>query len=279
MEIFNATSYVCSGVRIDELGPDEATDVLLASHFGHGLRFHLCNSYTLSLALRDRRYRELLNQSNYNFADGHYVAMVGRWRGRRLLRSRVYGPNLMVRTIDVGRQRGLRHFLYGGTPETAPLLAAALLQRFAGAQIVGCESAPFRDLTTDEEQRLIQRVHQVRPDILWVGLGTPRQDQFVARYAAQLRCSVVPVGAAFDFISGTKRSAPRFAQRVGMEWAFRLMQEPVRLWRRYLFGIPTFVVGVLTDPWYENRAYQAESRASSNGSSDLQGGPVNVTRE
>jgi len=272
VEVSNATtSYVCSGVRIDEVGPDEATDVLLASRFGHGLRFHLCNSYTLSLALRDRHYREMLNQSNYNFADGHYVAMVGRWRGRRLLRSRVYGPSLMVRTIDAGRQRGLRHYLYGGTPETVPLLAAAINERFAGAQIVGYESAPFRDLTADEEQRLVQRVHQAQPDILWVGLGTPRQDQFVARYAERLRCSVVPVGAAFDFISGTKRSAPPFAQRVGMEWLFRLMQEPVRLWRRYLFGIPTFLVGVLTDPWYENRADPAESRAPAEPS-DPQGG-------
>lgn len=266
-----ATSFICSGVRIDEVGPEEATEVLLASRFGHALRFHLCNAYTLSLALRDRPYREMLNQSNYNFADGHYVAMVGRWRGSRLLRSRVYGPSLMLRTVAAGRRQGLRHYLYGGTPETVSLLAAALGERSAGARIVGYESAPFRDLTAEEEQRLIQRVHEARPDILWVGLGTPRQDKFVARYAEQLRCSVVPVGAAFDFIAGTKRSAPALAQRFGMEWLFRLTQEPVRLWRRYLFGIPTFLVGVLTDPWYQSRTSQADGRPRS---SDPAGGPT-----
>lgn len=259
MEQAIATSYVCSGVRIDEIGPDEATGLLLRSRFGISRRFHLCNAYTLSIALRDLKYRELLNHSDVNFADGHYVALVGRWRGRRVLQERVYGPSLMLQTMDAGRERKLRHYLYGATPETVSLLASVMRQRFDGVEIVGIESPPFRSLTAEEEDELIERVRQAQPDIIWVGLGTPRQDLFVAQYTARLGCSVVPVGAAFDFNSGTKRSAPPFAQKAGMEWLFRFMQEPVRLWRRYLFGIPAFIVGVATDRWYKDRMQQATS--------------------
>jgi len=240
-------SYLCCSVRIDGYGPDAAVATLLESRYGQARGAHLCNSYTLALALRDPVYREVLNSGDLNFADGHYVAMVGRWRGQKDLTERVYGPDLMKRTMDLGRERGLRHYLYGAKPKTVQRLAEVLRERYPGVQIVGVESPPFRPLTEKEEAELAARVAEARPDILWVGTGTPRQDEFVARYTSMLRCTVVPVGAAFDFHSGNKKAAPRWIQRAGFEWLFRFAQEPRRLWRRYLIGIPVFIFGVVTD--------------------------------
>ncbi len=241
--------FRCCGVLIDGLDPAGAVDALLESRFGAPRRTHLCNAYTLSLALRDREYQRLLNDADINFSDGHYVAMVGRRRGQAGMTERVYGPDLMLQTMDQGRARGLRHYLYGASPETVARLAAALRDRLPGVDIVEAESPPFRPLTAEESDDLVRRVHDLKPDVFWVGLGTPRQDQFVAAYAERLQCTVVPVGAAFDFWSGTKPMAPAFVRRHGLEWAYRLATEPRRLWKRYLVGNPTFVYGVLTDRW------------------------------
>ena len=153
----------------------------------------------------------------------------------------------MLATMDRGRELGLRHYLYGTTPATVTRLADRLRVRFPGIDIVGMEAPPFRPLTPAEEDELASRIEAAKPDIVWVGVGTPRQDAFVARQASRLGCTLVPVGAAFDFNSGTKRSAPAIVQRMGMEWLYRFAKEPRRLWRRYLIGIPVFIGGVLVD--------------------------------
>ncbi len=246
-------SYVCCGVRLDGVGPESAVRALLDSRYGHARGVHLCNSYTLALAVRDIEYRQVLNSGDLNLADGHYVAMVGRWRGQADLTGRVYGPDLMLNTMDRGREIGLRHYLYGTTPETVQRLADTLAERYPGITIVGVEAPPFRKLRAHEELELAERISAARPDILWVGVGTPRQDRFVADHTRRLACTVVPVGAAFDFNSGTKKSAPDFVKRAGLEWLYRFAQEPRRLWRRYLIGIPTFIWGVLTDPFRRSR--------------------------
>ncbi len=242
-------TFVCCGVRIDAVTPVSAADAVLASRYGEPRRTHLCNAYTLSLAIRDRDYRALLNDSDLNFADGHYVAMVGRRRGHPEMTERAHGPTLMLDALDRGREHGLRHYLYGASPETVAKLADALTDRFPGVQIVGVESPPFRPLTDEEEEALVERARAARPDVFWVGIGTPRQDEFVGAYTARLDCTVVPVGAAFDFHAGVKPLAPAFLQRNGLEWAYRLATEPRRLWKRYLIGNPIFVYGALTDRW------------------------------
>ncbi|MGH3737427.1 MAG: WecB/TagA/CpsF family glycosyltransferase [Micromonosporaceae bacterium] len=239
--------FTCCRVRITGVDPRGAVDTLLTSRYGQPRRTHLCNAYTLSLALRDKAYRELLNGADANFADGHYVAMVGRRRGQPRMTERVYGPDLMLATMDAGREHGLRHYLYGASPETVAKLEAALSERLPGVEIVAAESPPFRPLTDAESDDLVRRAAELKPDLFWVGLGTPTQDRFVAEYAVRLGCTVVPVGAAFDFWSGNKPMAPKLVQKYGMEWAYRLATEPRRLWKRYLVGNPLFVIGVLTD--------------------------------
>jgi N-acetylglucosaminyldiphosphoundecaprenol N-acetyl-beta-D-mannosaminyltransferase len=242
-------TFVCCGVHIAAVTRAPAADLVLASAYGTPRSTHLCNAYTLSLAVRDPQYRALLNKADINFADGHYVAMAGRKRGHPDMSGRVYGPDLMADTIDAGRAKNLRHYLYGASPETIAALATALTERYPGVQLVGVESPPFRPLSTEEQDALVARVAEAKPDVFWVGLGTPRQDEFVAAFTDRLDCTVVPVGAAFDFHAGVKPSAPEFLQRHGMEWAYRLATEPRRLWKRYLIGNPVFIYGTLTDRW------------------------------
>jgi N-acetylglucosaminyldiphosphoundecaprenol N-acetyl-beta-D-mannosaminyltransferase len=242
-------TFVCCGVRIGALTREPAAALVVESQYGQARRTHLCNAYTLSLAVRDPEYRALLNAADINFADGHYVAMVGRKRGYPNMAARVYGPDLMADVIDQGRTKGLKHYLYGASPETVAKLAEELSTRYPGVEFVGVESPPFRPLSADEADALVERVAAAKPDVFWVGLGTPRQDRFVAEYTARLNCTVVPVGAAFDFHAGNKPSAPEFLQRHGLEWAYRLATEPRRLWKRYLVGNPIFIYGALTDRW------------------------------
>ncbi len=160
------------------------------------------------------------------------------------MRRRVYGPDLMLAAVRTGRIWGLRHYLYGSTPEVVGALARRLTSIAPGVQVVGAEAPPFRPLTEREQEELVERVGQARPDVVWVGLGTPRQDLFVDRFRDRLGTSLVGVGAAFDFLAGTKRQAPNWMQDGGLEWVFRLATEPWRLWRRYLIGNAMFLAGL-----------------------------------
>jgi N-acetylglucosaminyldiphosphoundecaprenol N-acetyl-beta-D-mannosaminyltransferase len=239
--------FTCCGVRVDALPPEAARESVLKSAFGVPRSVHLCNAYTLSLALRDASYRELLNTSDLNLADGQPVAFVGRRLGHDRLHSSVRGPGLMRDVLASGQVTGLRHYFYGSTPEVCELLTREIEQRFPAAKLVGVESAPFRALSADEEADLVRRVTSARPDIVWVGLGTPRQDEFLHAYRDRLGATLVAIGAGFDFLAGTKRMAPEWMQRRGLEWVFRLATEPRRLWRRYLVGNTLFVWGALRE--------------------------------
>ena len=139
-------------------------------------------------------------------------------------------------------RKGYRHFFYGGGPGLAERLAERLGERFDGLQIVGTWSPPFRDLTAAEELAMIDRIASSKPDIVWVGLSTPKQERWMARYIGRLPAAVlIGVGAAFDMHAGVKKQAPPWMQRSGLEWLFRLATEPRRLWRRYLTNNPRFV--------------------------------------
>lgn len=156
--------------------------------------------------------------------------------------GRVYGPDLMLALFDRGRSTGLRHYLFGGTPEILEKLEANMQARFPGANIVGRIAPPFRQATQEEEAGFAAEINGAQPDIIWVGLGTPKQELWMQRVRGQLNASMlIGVGAAFDFHAGVKRQAPRFIQRSGFEWLFRLACEPRRLGMRYAVSIPSFI--------------------------------------
>jgi N-acetylglucosaminyldiphosphoundecaprenol N-acetyl-beta-D-mannosaminyltransferase len=165
---------------------------------------------------------------------------MGRLRGHRV--ERVYGPDVMLAACERGQALGHSHFFYGGVDGVAEQLAARLRARFPALRVAGSYAPPFRPLTDDEEREIAARINSSGADIVWVGLGTPKQDYWVARFRPLLEAPVlIAVGAAFDFHAGRVRQAPRWMQRSGLEWLFRLSQDPQRLWRRYLVGNPRFV--------------------------------------
>lgn len=241
-------SFICCSVRIDAYPLGSAADALL-SHPDPpaGRAVHLCNAYTLSLARRDTELRHRLNQDALNLPDGMPLIWVGRRLGLDHLEGRVSGTELMLATMDRGRALGLRHYLHGSTEEVLIALESELRRRLPGLDIVGCDAPPFRELTTKEECALEQRLLGLRPDIVWVGLGTPKQDLFVHHFRHRVPSTFVAVGAAFDFLSGKKRRAPVWMQERGLEWVYRLACEPRRLGSRYLLGNLGFVGGVLRE--------------------------------
>jgi len=177
--------------------------------------------------------------------DGMPTVVVGRLRGHKEMK-RVYGPDLMLEMMRRSIPKGYTHFLYGGKEGVPGLLRERLTEMFPYLRIVGAVSPPFRPMTPDEEADLQRKVNAAAPDILWVGLGTPKQEFWMAQHAGKLDAKVmIGVGAAFDFHAGLVRQAPRWMQRMCLEWFFRLCMEPRRLWRRYLLTTPRFVYMIL----------------------------------
>lgn len=205
----------------------------------------------------DATFRKILNGSVLCTPDGMPMVWLGKLAGYREM-DRVYGPDLMEAVCAAGVAEGWRHFFYGGGPGVAEELRARLVARFPGLEVSGMFTPPFRALDAAEELSLRESVRRARPDILWVGLSTPKQEKFMAEYQARLEVPLmIGVGAAFDFHSGRVQQAPRWIQRSGMEWAFRLWQEPRRLWRRYLRNNPLFLARV-AQQWVGIRKYPLE---------------------
>ncbi len=192
-------------------------------------------------AYRDPDLRRIFNQSGMTTPDGMAIVWLLRLRGYRDV-CRVYGPDLMLETCRAGLRHGYRHFLYGGPEGVANALADKLRVQMPGIDIVGTHSPPFRDLTEEEDRFIINLINLATPDIVWVGLSTPKQERWMAAHLGRIEAPVmIGVGAAFDFLSGRKPQAPRWMQHAGLEWLFRLATEPRRLWPRYRL-YPLFVL-------------------------------------
>jgi len=191
---------------------------------------------------RDPEVRRIHNASGLTTPDGMPLVWLSWLNGHREV-DRVYGPDLMLALCERSVAKGYRHFFYGGAEGVPERLAANLQDRFPGLQVVGTCSPPFRPLTPEEDIQVIQMINQADPDIVWVGLSTPKQERWMAAHVGRLTAPVlIGVGAAFDFHAGLKKQAPRWMQRSGLEWLFRLLTEPRRLWRRYLVNNPLFVL-------------------------------------
>lgn len=237
----------CAGVPITSCARAAAAQEVIqraTSLLERGVDVHLCNAYTLALADKDEQFRTMLIRAGLNFPDGKAVVWANQLRHRDLAlpANRVYGPDLFLDVFEQGQVLGLRHYLLGSTPDVLSALVDNLRARFPAAQIVGSESPPFRPLTDAEEAEQRARLIESQAQVVWVGLGTPKQDEEVARLASELPLVFVAVGAAFDFVAGTKQQAPKWMQDRGLEWVFRLASEPGRLWKRYLFGNVRFVI-------------------------------------
>ncbi|MGF0244828.1 WecB/TagA/CpsF family glycosyltransferase [Rhodococcus erythropolis] len=212
---------------------------------GTGVSVRLSNSYCVSAAHSDRDYSAVLKGPGVNFADGTPVSWVMRLIGGTAsdhfgVRP-VRGPSFFEATLDKGRRYGLRHHFVGTTEETLSLLTDRVEELYPGIEVAGTYAPPFAAFSKEFVDDIITKVGPSAPDIVWVGLGAPKQDFVTKAIADRTDYVAVGVGAAFDFLAGTVSEAPSFVQNSGFEWLYRLASEPKRLWRRYLFGNSTFV--------------------------------------
>ena len=193
-------------------------------------------------AQKNPAFRSILNGSLLTTPDGMPTVWVGKRQGHSQMR-RVFGPDMMLEVCAMSVEKGYTHFLYGGTDGVAEQLKASLVRNFPGLRIVGTCTPPFRPLNETEREALKSQIASLKPDIFWVGLSTPKQERFMAEYLPQLETLVmVGVGAAFDVHTGRIQDAPHWMKTAGLQWLHRLAQEPRRLWRRYLYNNPRFVL-------------------------------------
>jgi len=224
---------------------DQTVDQVLRWAFkseplGHAV--HFANAYTIALASQDADYAEAINSGDLVCCDGTPVVWAGKWlpdpHGSEW--QRVYGPDVMTAVLEKSTARH-KHYLLGSTTDTLNLLRNKILQNYPNAKVVGMDSPPFRNATEQELSERNERIADSGANIVWVGLGTPKQDFEVERLKACLPVTALAVGAAFDFLAGTVPQAPPWMQKSGTEWLYRWSKEPKRLTKRYLWGNPTFV--------------------------------------
>jgi N-acetylglucosaminyldiphosphoundecaprenol N-acetyl-beta-D-mannosaminyltransferase len=234
------------GVGISILNLERARDII-AEALAAGRKGYITVTgvHGVSEAQADPEFRRILNQSFLCTPDGMPMVWMGKLAGHKEM-NRVYGPDLMELICEAGVAHGWKHFFYGGAPGVAEELKAKLEKRFPGVNVVGTFTPPFRLLNPQEECELSEAVACAKPDLFWVGLSTPKQERFMAAYLPKLDTKLmIGVGAAFDFHAGKVKQAPRWIQRSGLEWAYRLWQEPARLWKRYARNNPLFVARAL----------------------------------
>lgn len=194
---------------------------------------------------RDEALRKIHNNAGLVTPDGMPLVWLSKTAGHKHV-SRVYGPDLMLAVMEHSLKKGYKHFFYGGKEGVPELLRDKLIERFPGLQIVGTYSPPFRPLTDEEDAAICKQISDSGAHMVWIGLSTPKQERWMSAHLGKLDAPVMlGVGAAFDFHAGLKSQAPKWMQKSGLEWFFRLITEPRRLWKRYLVNNPLFVLSVL----------------------------------
>lgn len=237
------------GVEVSAINPDIAIRTISGWIEG-GSREYVCVTgvHGVIESHRDPCLKQIHNSAGLVTPDGMPLVWCGRFAGASRMR-RVYGPDLMLNVCRESVAAGWRHFLYGAADGVADELADNLRKWFPNVEIVGTHTPPFRDLTDEEIHQTAEMINRARPDIVWVGLSTPKQERWMSRFRGILDAPVlIGVGAAFDMHTGRVPQAPRWVGRLGLEWAFRLSVEPKRLWRRYLGSIPAFMIQIARRP-------------------------------
>lgn len=232
-------------VQVSAVNMDRAVG-LLDECIQQGKQGYVCVTgvHGVMEAQADPKFRDILNRAALNTPDGMPLSWVGWLQGFKKM-DRVYGPDFMMEVCRLSVERGYKQFLFGGQEGVAQLLAERLQKDFPGLQIAGTCTPPFRPMDAEEERELLALVEETRPDIFWVGLSTPKQERFMAAYMDRLGVPMmVGVGAAFDMHTGRLQDAPAWVKRLGMQWCYRLVQEPGRLWKRYLVNNPKFLFGI-----------------------------------
>jgi N-acetylglucosaminyldiphosphoundecaprenol N-acetyl-beta-D-mannosaminyltransferase len=234
------------GVGIHALNLDRTVE-LIEQAIASRTKGYVCvtNVHAVIEAQKDPIYKEVLNHSYLTLPDGRPTTWVGRSQGLKEM-EQVGGPELMLKFCEVSSGKRYTHFFYGGHPGVAEQLRDVLTRRYTGLRVIGVYTPPFRPLTQQEESQVVALLARLKPDVTWIGLGAPKQELFMSQYSGRLDTTLmIGVGAAFDMHTGRIKDAPLWMKGVGLAWFYRLVQEPRRLWRRYLETNPKFVYEIL----------------------------------
>lgn len=200
----------------------------------------VCSVHSLVTAKQDNSFNSIINKADLSTADGMPLVWMLRTRGFRG-QQRIYGPDLMWKYCERTAKTGHSVYLYGSSAGVLDRLQARLHEAFPALKIAGAYSPPFREMSEEEDRRIVDEINRSGAGVVFVGLGCPKQERWMAAHRGRIQATMIGVGAAFDFHAGTLRQAPRWIQRAGLEWLYRLMTEPRRLWRRYLYNNSFFV--------------------------------------
>lgn len=230
------------GVPVSVTTVEQVTDYL-ENHIDELRGQYICvgNVHTTVMAFEDADYMRVQRGAAFVLPDGKPLSVLSRKRGFSQA-GRVAGPDLMKQMFLRGTAgNGLRHFFYGATEETLRKLKEKLKAQYPGLQLAGMYAPPFRELTEEENGQVISLINAARPDMIWIGLGAPKQENWMSKHEGQLSGVMLGVGAGFDFHAGTVKRAPKWMQRLSLEWLYRLTQDPKRLWKRYLITNRKFI--------------------------------------
>jgi N-acetylglucosaminyldiphosphoundecaprenol N-acetyl-beta-D-mannosaminyltransferase len=242
---FTRSAALVLGVPIDALSWEDALNRLLAWAHSHDSRYVcICNVHVVVTASRDAAYRNVIQGSDMATPDGAPVAWMLRRQGFAQ-QTRISGPDLMQALCEHCAVGGVPVYFYGSTEATLAALELRLQTRFPELNIGGLESPPFRALTPEEDAQAIARINASGAGIVFVGLGCPKQEHWMAEHRGKIHAVMIGVGAAFDFHAGTVQRAPAWMREHGLEWLHRLLSEPRRLWKRYLVTNTLFMLGAL----------------------------------
>ncbi len=242
MERVNIIGVEISATNMSECIAD------LENSLGQAKGRYICaaNVHTTVMAKETPDYREIQNNSYMTLPDGKPLSIVGRKKGYSSM-DRVTGPEFMETILAMSEKKGWTHYLYGNTSENLNVLIAYLRDKYPGLNIVGYEPSVFRSLSEEEENILVDRVNELRPDFIWVGMGAPIQERFCAKLAHRTNSVWVGVGGAFNVIAGIIPRAPEWMQKCCLEWFYRLLKEPKRLFKRYFVTNTKFIYYVMKE--------------------------------
>ena len=198
------------------------------------------NVHTTVMSYENEEYRKIQNGAAMALPDGAPLSSYSRRKGYKQA-QRVTGPDLMLELFAISKEKGYRHYFYGATEETLQSMKEVLERDYPGIQIAGMYAPPFRALTPQEDAQIVAKINEARPDFIWIGLGAPKQEEWLYQHMGQLQGVLIGVGAGFDYLAGYIKRAPRWMQRMSLEWLYRLLQDPKRLWRRYFTSNVKFI--------------------------------------
>lgn len=246
-EIIQANGCRILGIRFDLITFDAVINMIERWRSDGQRRYvTLTNPHSVLLCHRDEQMKRATVRAGLTLPDGMGIILAARFLGHPHS-GRVDGPTLMLHLCDVGRRYGYRHFFYGGAQDVAGRLAERLRKLYPGLKIAGTYSPPFRAVA-GEDTEIVNRINAANPDILWIGLGAPKQEQWMAMHLGRIHATtMIGVGAAFDFHSGNVKWSPTWIRKLGLEWAYRLAQNPRRMWRRNVIDAPLFISKIVKE--------------------------------